>query len=201
MQISNVENLIILAPPRSGSSMVTSIFLQHGFYREASTVPVNPYGYKTYESNRLRAEINNITITHGPNSKAFKKGRGPDDVRQMFRSHMGGTPWCFKAGPQYWWILKDAFPTANCVLIRRDIENNIKSQNEKRGGEDVRRWIEGFVSAIQLLHEKCGFPVVDSDEVVAGEYRTLKAAMDYCGVEFDRDIAERCIDRSKWHYA
>ena len=179
--------------------MIAKIFKAHGFHLGDDRF-VNPYGYRTYENIDIRRAINRISTVYSGLDKRLNSGFSSKHVQDIFRINMRRSPWCIKVGPQYFRVLTDAFPGINCVLVLRDTESIIKSQQAKRGGNDVMEYVEMYVDGINDLHQEHGFPIIQSDEVIAGEYASIEAAMDYCGVSFDPDTAENCIDRGIWHY-
>ena len=180
--------------------MIAKIFKAHGFHLGDDRF-VNPYGYRTYENLHIRRHINRMSTSYSGLDKRLNSNYSSKHVQEIFRTNMKRSPWCIKVGPQYFQIINDAFPGIQCVLVLRDTENIIKSQYAKRGGHDVREYVEMYVDGINDLHQQHGFPIIQSDEVIAGEYASIKTAMDYCGVSFDPDTAENCIDRGRWHYA
>ena len=180
--------------------MIAKIFKAHGFHLGSDRF-VNHYGYRTYENLDIRRAINRISTVHGHLDKRLDSGYTSKDVRKIFETHMRRSPWCIKVGPQYFELMNNAFPDIHCVMVLRDIENIIKSQQDKRGGNNIKDYVTAYVDGIEALHRERGFPIIQSDEVIDGNYAALEKAMSYCGVQFDAEIAEACIERGKWHYA
>jgi len=196
------SQVVILAPPRSGSSVITSIFAGHGLSLGRAD-SVNSYGYRTFENKEIRQSINHITHMVGPADKAFTSGHGPNHVKSIFERLIPRGDWCFKAGPQYWDVIRDAFPDAKGVLIYRNPESIIIQSHRDKTGKlesDVRWWVDQFVDKMARIHDEFRFPYIYTDEVMAGDYSSLRDAMDYCGLEFDPAIADKRIDKKQWHY-
>lgn len=179
--------------------MIARIFKEHGFHTGDKKFR-NQFGYRTYENLELRQSINAITHMVGSMDKRLNAGKNNQHIRRLFERHIGKTPWLFKAGPQYWSIVHGAFPTANFVLITRNIESIIASQQAKSPKLNTRLWVEAFVQAIEDLHQELQYPVIDSDEVIAGNYTSLEVAMEYCGIPFHPVIADDCIDKKMWRF-
>jgi len=189
--------IVILSLPRSGSSMVTAIFRKHGISIGCKGYE-NEFGYQTHENTKIRRAVNEITHVSGlPPVKKFKSNFGAEHIRKIFRSMPNN--WVYKVGPQDHDVLKAAFPDAKFVCVKRDIENTTMSQHKKRGG-NVDSLREHNVLVMEQM-KSFGYPFVDSDAVIAGDYSTLESAFDYCGLNFDPRIADQCIDKGKWHYA
>jgi hypothetical protein len=106
-----------------------------------------------------------------------------------------------KAGYVWKDVLADALPQAKFVCVTRHINSVIRSLAERHSVEvtdDLVAAVNERISAIETMSAECGFPLVKSDEVVSGDYRTLEDAFAYCGMEFSREKADQCVDRRKW---
>lgn len=192
---SSTNNVIILALPRSGSSMITSIFRKHGL-NIGSKGHENEFGYQTYENIKIRQMVNNIChVTGTPPVKKFKSGVNDGHIKRIFSMHMK-EPWLYKVGPQDHDVLKSL--DAKFVVVSRDLDSVTDSQIEKRGGNwELKRQANSIIMDYMLSF---GYPVVNSDEVIGGDYLSLESAFHYCGLELDQRKVEECIDRKMWHH-
>jgi len=178
------EPIIIIAIPRSGSSMVSGIFANHGVFfgkgREADKY--NPKGYFENKviSNLIKNKvtfdqhiIKNILCNEG-----YKEG-----------------PWAVKHAPggfKYW---EDFNPTVICC--KRPLKPNYRSYKKffNINFVDFRK----FYKQKMEYMEKIGSCWIETDKLVKGDYTQIKKAFSKCDLKFVPEIADKFIDKGLWH--
>jgi hypothetical protein len=199
------KNVILLVLARSGSSMITSIFQAHGFALGASSF-VNPAGYRTYENLEIRSAVNAICRVDMDDpvcTKSLKSGYLPSQIRSIFKRLLpNNARWCYKAGIHDWEIMQLSFPDSLFVGVRRNTESVIKSTFQKHNlsldAAEIR--VRAQQKKLDTVTRNNGFPVVDADAVVDGDFTTLEAAFDYCGLVIDLPLVYKMIDRKQWTF-
>ena len=173
-----MKNVIIAACQRSGSSMITSIFVAHGMWYGrgglcgASNTPVP---YETYENQVL---------------KLYGRGEISDDkARDILPSDRA---WIYKGAPPSFAVkVHRLFPDAMLFRVRRAKRSILKSSADGKAALRTRSLEE--LEAIDA-------PWIDSDEIMAGDFSSLESAFALCGMELDLELARKCIDPDKWHH-
>ena len=54
-----------------------------------------------------------------------------------------------------------------------------------------------------MLDQVCqenGGARISADEIIAGNFDSVRAAFDHHGLDFDENIARACVDQKKWHF-
>lgn len=85
------------------------------------------------------------------------------------------------------------------VGVRREnvVQANITRQNFM-GTANVNR-IQRVVDLHDPVIDECEV-IVKTDELISGEYRTIREAFDYCGLKFRPEIAKNWISPELWHH-
>ena len=193
------DPVVILMTARSGSSMIAAMFAEHGFWRGPSrkTRRVNDRpAYETFEHDGI---IKDLGLAFGRKRKVVPN---PAKTLEIFERHVpADTPWMFKGSYRWWPALDGVFSGARFVFIHREPQSVARSVCDRQGKSGY--WTR--VKATEEIYEKMGciaqergIPTIRTDAVAAGDYSTLEAAFSHCGLEFDKSIADKCIDQSKW---
>jgi len=181
--------------------MVGAVFAAHGLWwkepheqQRTSWIKVNGKmvqpadGYLLFENLAVR-EWRMSHNRHQSDPRAFAAfidGLVPQDTR-----------WFWKGGVinhQLFARLRQA--EQKLIFPRRDIDGAIRSRIAKGHGADAirqRRFIESRYAMQDKLIEEHGGVVVDTDEIIAREYRTLRAAFEYCQLPFDEGKTDAVI--------
>jgi hypothetical protein len=176
--------IAIATNPKSGSSMIASIFVAHGVWAGRS---LNKNKYQTYEWYEMKQAMKR----YGPplEGDGFHIPDNPERLDSLVRSKRG--KWLFKSAPELIGSLLKYNP--KIIKIRRDIASIISSQCVDKEWEEV-------INKRFALMENLGGVWVDSDQVINGDLSSLEKAFDYCDIELDYDKAMACIDQSLWHH-
>ena len=190
--------LVIMSYPRSGSSMIASLFAAHGVWCGTCRQPDahNPRGYFEHVG------IGKLIGYHVGHS--VHKGRTPKPpegwkamVERCIRSdgYQSG-PWLYKASAVYWRLLEPFDP--HWVIAWRPMDAVEKSGRGSRHWLPNPRAVAAHADALAAIWERA--VVVHSDDVVAGDFSRIGQALKLVGIELDEAVAQSVVDPSLWHY-
>lgn len=189
-----VDPIVILAAPRSGSSMTAGIFSQHGVWtgrcREGS--PHNPKGY--FEN----LDVKQFLVDHfGKLEAAAKKLCYSYKFEDMVLALEPTDPWLVKHSALYWEVWSDFNP--KFLFVRRDPESVFQS-NKDCGFGTSREIIELHGKVMDTVEKRHGGCNIYTDSLVQGDYTSLEEAFAYCEIDFDPQIAEDFINPNFWRH-
>ncbi len=188
---------------RSRSSLVSKIFANHGVWW--GNTPKTSRGYQTYE-NQIIKQIQKDTIKP-------KKGILPfceelelteESIKSFHavlkKHYLSNCPqetnrWSMKTGVEYFNAWKDLNPYN--IFIKRDPKGVANSIVEKGIGEyqhafDAAQWRYNYMHRIE---EKFGGVFISTDDIIKGDYKAVREAIEYCGIEYNAKAVEAAIDR------
>ena len=186
--------ILLWMTSRSRSSMVSSIFAQHGIFW--GDTQKQSAGYDTYENQNIKSL----------QKKIFKSLRGldpindNDPVNEFLKELNKFVPqtrtWSMKTGVEFF----NAFLPLNPynIFITRKPEDIAQSLCNKRPGSnydealDVVHWRFNYMKELQAEH---GGVFVSTDKIIAGDFSEIKEAIEYCDLEYDEEAAKRAIKR------
>ena len=185
----NMSPIIILSMPRSGSSMVSGIFANHGVWTGKCMPPsdLNQKGF--YENLAIKRllikEMGRInSVQHRP-IKDFKK-RILSILKE--EGYVSG-PWLFKVSALYYKPFLDAFPDAKIVTVRRNLDS-MKASQEKTGMKLKDEVIQEHLDIMDTLKS---YPV-RFDDIINGDFSGLEKAINGVGLEYDQSIVDSFVD-------
>lgn len=186
--------IIILIISRSGSSMIAKIFAAHGVKNKMS-------GDYPYEDWHIKKWLRD---------SGFKQDHGnpkpvPDWLVSKFQPFIKAHNTGFWKGDAFEFPLFEPL-NPKILTIIRDLDCAAASLQDKNPSAAKQKTSE--VKRLQQLRydyaasiiNKYGGVTMYADEIVDGNYASLKAAMEYCGITFDPEKADKIIDPSKWHF-
>lgn len=203
-----VENpILIMALPRSGSSMTAGIFAHHGVW----TGPCRPGTGRNvkgfFEGIAIKKALMKMheRIVHKGQLAESKPGfRALVETLLVEDGYRGG-PWLWKGSALYWPVWFEFEP--KWVVCRRDPEATFRSSRSapkvfgsSLSDEQLRRNIAFHHENLDYLIAEKGAVEVDTEAVAHGEFTTVKAAIEHCGIEFDEAATQEFVDPSLWHY-
>jgi len=200
------DPVLIFMTPRTGSSLVASIFGAHGLWI-GSNMRV-AWGYRNFENIDIGSRLDAIT-NRGEDQFAYMKKKIPlSEFRATFDSRVpDDTDWMFKTNIRFWYLMDGMFKAPRVVFVRRNLGSTIQSnidKSKRRLDASYRQSVRDFVTSrfafMDSLSRERGIPFVNSDEVVAGDYSSLESAMRACGLELDESKAAACVNRSLWKH-
>ena len=198
--------ILILCQPRTGSSLITKIVHEHGCWIGQIKEKPNTHDYTHYENEPLSNILKEINILFWKGKEKIYGGLDMDGkiYRQKLKTMIDHLkpldPWVFKCSVDYARLFYQFDP--KIILIKRDEEQCILSTIEKgrrRAKTEAREIYRKRMSSMKKVEKERGAVWIDVDEVMAGEYASLKEAIEYCGLEFNQETTEKAIDPSKWH--
>lgn len=169
--------------------MIAGIFAAHGL---KYGVGGETRGYKSFENQRLKYFLKDMGYKAGYEFPGWVPDLGgtAELVKELNID-------LFKVGVEYWRPLEALGATP--VKIKRKIENVARSVTDKNGHDyDEAVW---WVKKRYEMLDSIPGPTVLTDDVIKGDYSTLKEAFDWCDIEFNEDHANKVIDPEMWHYA
>jgi hypothetical protein len=185
--------IIVWARSRTGSSLACLLFMEHGLWT-AKVQPQNTYGYTRWgEYDYLRDKYLTKSTLHDP--KLFKKLC--EDIVPV------KTRWVVKIAIERYLEVKMVFPDSYDVFVKRNLESATQSVLNKNGRFTYEEFKERIANSFALMDEayvEHGGAMIDMDQILAGDYETLKKAFEYCRVPFDSAIADKTIKPDMWHY-
>lgn len=193
-----LDPVIIFATSKSGSSLVTRLFHEHGFW-------VGNYGekngYPTYENR----DINRSFIPHvakGDNGQRVLM-KPVDEARALIEQHVPqDTRWVYKAGIDFWNVWNEIYPQHDPVFVKRGVDAVARSWAGTDVGhcyEQGRKMAVDRYAFMDEVNRERWVPVVKSHRLIQGDLVTLEAALKSVGVRMDRAIVDRCIEPGRWH--
>ena len=174
--------LFITGAARSGTSMTSGLFAEHGVWfgpcMKASKI--NPKGF--FETEFIKRKGSGY---HSP----------PQDMggwKDWLREHGAPDQWAVKAGPQWWPLFREFNPVVVCCY--RDRQSIIDSRNR------ARFKMHDLTVDVQwdLMKEIPGAVNVFPDAFIEGNFNSILPAFDALGIEFDTTIARGWVDPSLW---
>jgi hypothetical protein len=170
---------------RSGSSMVAGIFAAHGFWNGESYDGV---GYETYENVQVKDVIreNKHRLTRGEFVEPFDIEFEPERE-----------PWFWKGPVEFYPCFQHLDPVV--ILVRRDIEATARSVLARHPYGEIEYARKLAIQRHNLMNQVDGINVY-SDELIAGDYSSIKHAIYACGVDFSRELADQVIQPKLWHH-
>lgn len=193
--------VIILMTSRTGSSMVAGIFAHHGLWCGEEYYTGSGLGkdYLSYETVAVKEWLRPRYGLQGATLVS-------DELADEFRAFIGnlvpkGPRWMVKCGVMFWPIFAQFEP--HLIFVKRNFESSVAAIMGRPGaaGEaEVRSVIERRYALMDAIQAKHGGRVIDTDALIDGDFTGIKAAFDYCGLEFVEDLARQVIDPELWHF-
>lgn len=201
--VGTVKRIVIFMVPRSGSSMVTSIFHAHGLW-VGRCEAINKFGYYSFENVDMRNKLRDLVtpdIASPARMKVFHKGNNQDSVRKAI-GHIA-TDWVYKTGIDNWCLFDGLYDDIKFVFVKRKIDFVVASIQDKEDSNYLhsRKVLEAKYAVMDELSASSNIPIVYSDELIDGKYVSLERAFAYCGLAFDSEIADLMIKPEQWKHA
>jgi hypothetical protein len=123
--------------------------------------------------------------------------------RILIRDGYEGGPWMWKGSVMYYPAWNEFKPKV--VVCRRDPEASLRSAltgsnvyNRIRDPEVIRGLIDRHNRELDKLVAAGAFEV-DTQAVALRDFSTVQAAIEGCGLEFNRRATEAFVDPAMWH--
>lgn len=189
-----VEPIVILAMPRSGSSMTAGIFHLHGCWegRCRKGDKTNPKGYHE------NLDVKDILIRrYGRLAQGIVPAASGDGFRNEVLKLKPTPPWMVKHSAMYRRAWDEFNPKFVCV--RRSVEGLIGS-NKRTGflGTNNDEKMRAIIAAHHKEMDASGGVEVYTDEVVGGNFTSIINALKYCGLEPDVKKIKDFVEPKLW---
>lgn len=202
MVAGTLPPVLIMMTSRSGSSMVASIFAEHGLWAGRIERP-NQFGYRHYENIEIRERLNGFAMVREGGARMKRLEVPLSTVRAFLDSVVPpGTRWVYKTGIDSWSLFDGLYEGTKYVFVRRPVESVVASLDDKGGNHkgNAEHIVRARYAFMDELSAERGIPFIYTDDVVKGDYSSLERAFEHCGLEFNPEIADRMIDESKWNH-
>lgn len=178
--------------------MTAGLFAGHGVWTGSCRPPhhLNPKGF--FENLPIKKVLKRRwpDIMSGNVAKPQRGFRGEIEKTILEDGYTGG-PWLVKMSCLYWPAWGAFNPKYVCV--RRNPESVYQSCTKSR----MLVTPKGVREIIDLHFEemdRVGCPSIYTDELIEGDFRSLKEAMAYCGIDMDENRVREFIDPKHWHH-
>ncbi len=188
------KGIIILTTGRAGSSMTAGVFARHGVWHGPSRMQPSEWNRKGFFQNgtlhKLMKDYHGRDI-EGPVVKEANLAWLEEAKSIMLYQGMT-PPWFFKTGAHYYKCME---PLVDKVIkIYRPFEKVMDSYR-RCNFLPFQKWDVEFIVKRQMEYmDKLPGVFVNTEELVQDDLSSLEDAFDYCGLDFDRKIAEAFID-------
>lgn len=197
------EPILVVGMPRSGTSMVAGLFAAHGVWtgRYQQGNAMNAKGH--FENLAIKRMLIDCTGGRVPVQEGIAcepvPGLREKVLNIIKREGYRGGPWLFKGTSMYWPLWHDFRPRWICV---RRMIGSVLSSGQATGaflptGPDA---VNRHVQALDFLRDERGGVDVETDQLIAGDFRTLEAALAYCGITMDVAKVRNFIDPALWRH-
>lgn len=204
-----IDPILIMALPRSGSSMTAGIFAAHGVWVGRH----NREGRRNVKGSFEGKAVRNAVIhTFGRGHVvaglpcAQTPGFRAAIERAVTADGYESGPWLWKGSAMYWpaWF---EFPDAKWIVCRRDAEASVKSAlmppyvyGKNCARWEARRIVQAHNRELDKIVKLFGAPEVDTEAVAHGDFLTIELALERCGIRPDRKLIEDFVDPTMWHF-
>lgn len=211
--------ILIISPPRSGSSLVGFMLNQVGVWGGEmkigdSEYPVkyNPYGYfENIAINKILIDYlrTNDTMNMGKRFQPLNLDADYEEFDKKVIASLSGKnekqPWFYKnVKSVFCWRLWDKyFPEATWVIVKRNRDDILKSikrtsfMDAYNTDEEWRLYLDKLDSIVNTIQVKCRFFVIDIDKIFRGDLWEFKLIISLIGLTYS-DKMLGCIDKNCW---
>lgn len=202
----NINPIIILACPRSGSSLTAGLFHLHGVWVGTSRGGNENNAKGFFENTYLKKELKKfgmdlLELSHKP--PQFKPGF-KNKVHDILKKDGYETGlWLCKHSALYWRVWDEFKP--KFILVRRNIDSIVQSNIDC--GLHRGKWTREQLIDIMLAHhremdilEKYNAVNIYTDELNQRNYNSLEKALDYCGIKMNKDLVDDFVEPHLWRH-
>ena len=189
--------LLVAAPTRCGTTMVTWLLHLHGAWIGEAKLTKAP-------------ETNPAVGTENIYVKKYLKRCGPmphDFKERMADIAQGNSPWVIKTVLllEKWELFKHHYPTALWILPTRPLEDIVASKMRHPGmahrGEELNRSrTERHIALQQKVMDACShWYSLDCDLLMTGDEAYARDFVEFAGFDFSPEIFRKWLQPERWH--
>lgn len=200
------EPILVMALPRSGSSMTAGILAAHGVWVGPNRNDSRRNRKGDFENTRLKKLVI-ARYGRGAVSNAIPispvDGFKPEVLRVLKIDGYVAGPWLWKGSVMYYPAWHEFNPTV--VVCRRDPEAALQSAlrppfvYRELDTNAIRRVIQRHNQELDRL-VAAGAYEVDTQAVAMGDFSSIQRAVEGCGLQFDEKATADFVDPTMWHY-
>jgi hypothetical protein len=195
--------LIITGLPRSGTSFIAGVFVNHGFWYGNSCALPSEKKFKSrggyYENKYVQKFMMAWCLGH---PKDGFVNEYLDGMKEMFEWIVlddgykdNGSPWLVKFGACHAPPWFESYPDATVVIVRRPVKV-IKKSYPTIG--DAR--IKSHLPIMNGAEEKENGFRIDYNKVVDGDYSQFEKPLQREGIEFKKEMVDQLLRKDLRHY-
>ncbi len=174
--------------------MVAAIFIKHGVWW--GNTPAQISGYEMNENQKIKGLLKKYKTKYwkkvhlSPVSTQWNKEFTTDLMKIVPNKEQ----WIMKTGVEYYPAFRNLSP--HDVFIYRSPEGVAKSLSDKRADVNydealqVAIWRFNYMEELQKQH---GGVFVDTDEIINGDFTSIRNAFEYCNLDFNVDLTKAAI--------
>ena len=178
---------------RSRSSMVSSMFIEHGVWW--GDTPAKISGYEMNENQNIKALLKRFK------TKYWKKvhltpvsPKWNDEFTLELKKLVPSTTWMMKTGVEYFPAFLDTNPY-NIFIYRKaeDVAHSLASKRQDVIYKDAlhaANWRYNYMSELQ---QRYGGVFVNTDELIDNDFTTINRVIEYCGLVYDEAATKRAM--------
>jgi len=181
---------------RSGSSMVTNIFAEHGFNtsRGQHAKLIDGAEYWTFEDLAIKDYYRHNRIKKDGDLTSFHTFINQDKLKKIINDLP--EPWIIKTGVEKWPLFK----SIPCVVVKihRSAKHIARSMAAKKAEE--YDWVYPLIVEKQKMLNQIQGHSVYTEDIIAGDFSSLDAVFNELGIGLNLGKVQKCVDPSMWHY-
>lgn len=194
------EPIVLLAFPRTGSTMVSHIFRDHGVWLGECEPKMSNLPTGGGENIQIKTILRSMFSGGLGEMKQHIPGFREKVERVLSKQGYEEGPWAMKHALAYWRAWDEFDPYY--ILIERDKDQLLASNNNSGvAGVSGKQLLDMYEKNEQeMKHIKTFAPTIKTSEIIKGDYSSIEDAFRYCGLDFDPNIANSVINPELWHY-
>ena len=196
MTTSISDPILVMGFPRSGTSMISGIFVLHGAW-VGSVNPPDPRNPTGYFSNLFIKHLLVGEYGHGTDFILDKRDmKERIEAGIVYDGYKGG-PWLFKTAITYYDVFHQFTPTY--IIVRRDKKEIVASNKRNNMAALKNMTLEQAVDQYEDLCEKAKGVHVWTKNIIKGNYEEIEEAITTAGLTFKPELVDRFVNKDLWH--
>lgn len=190
------DMVTLLIASRTGSTMTARIFAGHGFRHKMKGTPGQYY----FEDQEVRDWVKARFKQNHDNPKPI-----PSELVADFQGFIKRHDIELFKGNAFWFPLFEPLKP-KIISVIRNLDSAAKSLQDKNplakkmSIDEIKRIKQCQYDYADAMIQKHGGCKVYTDQLIDGDYSSIRTAIEYCGKQFDESIAQSVIDPKQWHF-